>query len=112
MESKDTWGEYSKLVLRELERLNESHEKMRTDFYDKLDEMNLKLNDVKNIEKSLSANSAWIDKVSDVWSPSQMLEAKKEIYRQKNILNTAIGIIAFIQIMIGIGVALWNSVIK
>jgi hypothetical protein len=112
MESKDTWGEYSKLVLRELERLNESHEKMRTDFYDKLDEMNLKLNDVKNIEKSLSANSAWIDKVSEVWSPSQMLEAKKEIYRQKNILNTAIGIIAFIQIMIGIGVALWNSVIK
>jgi len=112
MESKDTWGEYSKLVLRELERLNESHERMRTDFYDKLDEMNLKLNDVKNIEKNLSINSAWIDKVHEVWSPSQMLEAKKEVYRQKNILNTAIGIITFVQIMLGIAFTLWNTLNK
>ena len=50
-ENKDTWADYSKLVLKELERLNENHEKMREDFDKRLNEMNLKLNEVKNISQ-------------------------------------------------------------
>ena len=30
-EEKEGWGEYGKLVLKELERLNDNHEKMRND---------------------------------------------------------------------------------
>jgi hypothetical protein len=30
-EIKDTWGGYSKLVLKELERLNDNYDKMRDD---------------------------------------------------------------------------------
>lgn len=108
-EEKDTWGDYSKLVLKELERLNDNHEKMRSDFDSKLNEMNLKLNDVKNIEKNVGTNSAWIEKVNDVWSPSQMKEAKDEIYRQKSLVTAAIAIISFVQIAIGIGVAIWGK---
>ena len=55
-EEKDSWGDYSKLVLKELERLNDNHEKMRSDFDGKLNEMNLKLNDVKGIEKLQKVN--------------------------------------------------------
>ena len=83
-ENKDTWADYSKLVLKELERLNENHEKMRTDFDTRLNEMSLKLNDIKGIEKTVNQNSDWIQKVNDIWSPIQMKEAKDEIYRQKN----------------------------
>ena len=50
----------------------------------RLSELNNKLTEVKNVEKSVITQTAWIDKVNDVWSPSQMKEAKDEIYKQKN----------------------------
>jgi hypothetical protein len=79
---KDTWAEYSKLVLKELERLNDNHERMRSDFDNRFNEINTKLSEVKTLEKTYN-NINWIDKVNEVWSPSQMKEAKNEIYRQK-----------------------------
>jgi hypothetical protein len=42
-EEKDTWAEYSKLVLKELERLNDNHERMRSDFDNRFNEINTKL---------------------------------------------------------------------
>lgn len=109
MEDNNTWGEYSKLVLKELERLSDSHEKMRTDFDNRLHEMSLKLNDVKNIEKDVETNSEWIEKVNEVWSPSQMQAARDEIYKQKSRWTAAIAIITFIQILIGIIVAFLSN---
>lgn len=108
-ENKDTWADYSKLVLKELERLNENHEKMRADFDTRLNEMNLKLNDVKGIEKTVNQNSEWIQKVSEIWSPSQMKEAKDELYKQKNRWVAAIAIMSFIQIVIGIVISIWGK---
>lgn len=108
-ENKDTWADYSKLVLKELERLNENHEKMRTDFDSRLNEMNLKLNDVKNVEKTVNQNSEWIQRVNDIWSPTQMKEAKDELYRQKNRWVAAIAIMTFIQAAIGILISIWGK---
>lgn len=108
-EEKDSWGDYSKLVLKELERLNDNHEKMRSDFESKLNEMNLKLNDVKGVEKTVTVNSAWIDKVNDVWSPTQMKEAKDEIYKQKSRWVAAIAIVTFVQILVGLIISLWGK---
>lgn len=108
-ENKDTWADYSKLVLKELERLNENHEKMRSDFDNRLNEMNLKLNDVKGIEKSVNQNSEWIQRVTDIWSPTQMKEAKDELYRQKNRWVAAIAIMSFIQIIVGIVISIWGK---
>lgn len=108
-ENKDTWADYSKLVLKELERLNENHEKMRTDFDTRLNEMSLKLNDVKSVEKTVNQNSEWIQKVNDIWSPSQMKEAKDELYRQKNRWVAAIAIMSFIQVIIGIAISIWGK---
>jgi hypothetical protein len=108
-EEKDSWGDYSKLVLKELERLNDNHEKMRSDFDARLNEMNLKLNDVKGVEKTVTVNSAWIDKVNDVWSPTQMKEAKDEIYKQKSRWVAAIAIVTFVQILVGLVISLWGK---
>ena len=107
---KDSWGEYGKLVLKELERLNDNHEKMRTDFDNRFNEINLKLGEVKTIEKNLGSNSAWIEKVNDVWSPTQMKEAKDEIYKQKTMLAAGIAIITFVQIVIAIVVSIWSKI--
>ena len=108
-ENKDTWADYSKLVLKELERLNENHEKMRSDFDTRLNEMNLKLNDVKGIEKSVNQNSEWIQRVTDIWSPTQMKEAKDELYKQKNRWVAAIAVMSFIQILVGVIISIWGK---
>lgn len=108
-EQKDGWGEYSKLVLNELVRLNDNHERMRNDFDSKLQEMNFKLGDIKNIEKNVNSNTVWMEKVNDVWSPNQMKEAKDEIYKQKSRWVAAIAIITFVQIIIGFVISIWGK---
>lgn len=106
-EEKDSWGEYSKLVLKELERLNESTEKMRTDMDQRFNELNTKITEIKNIEGKVTAQAIWIDKVNEIWSPTQMKEAKDEIYKQKTRWVAAIAIISFVQMLIGIGITIW-----
>jgi hypothetical protein len=98
----ETWGDYSKLVLKELERLNDNYEKMREDIDSRFKEMNNVLSDFKNTEKIVFDQKAWIEKVTDVWSPAQMKEAKDELYKQKNKWTATVAIITFIQIITGI----------
>lgn len=105
----NTWGEYGKLVLKELERLNENHDKMRSEMENRFSELNLKLTEFKNTEGKVSSHGNWIDKVNDVWSPSQMKEAKDELYRQKNRWAAAIAIMTFVQIVIGAIIAIWGK---
>jgi len=107
--AEETWNDYSKLVLKELERLNENYDRMRTDMDTRFGELNQKLTEVKNVEKSVSLNTVWIEKVSEVWSPSQMKEAKDEIYKQKNRWVAAIAIISFIQILVGVVLSVWGK---
>jgi DNA repair exonuclease SbcCD ATPase subunit len=106
-EEKDSWGEYSKLVLKELERLNENYNSMRGDMDTRFSELNQKLTEFKNIEGKVSSHSAWVEKVNDVWSPTQMKEAKDEIYKQKSRWVAAIAIITFVQILVGLGLSIW-----
>ena len=108
-EETGTWSDYSKLVLKELERLNENYDRMRTDMDNRFSELNQKLTEVKNIEGRVDSHSRWIEKVNDVWSPTQMKEAKDEIYKQKNRWVAAIAILSFIQIAIGVVIALWGN---
>jgi hypothetical protein len=98
----ETWGDYSKLVLKELERLNDNYERMREDIDSRFKEMNNVLSDFKNTEKIVLDQKNWIEKVNDVWSPVQMKEAKDELYRQKNKWTATVAIITFIQIIVGI----------
>jgi len=111
-EEKEGWGEYGKLVLKELERLNDNHEKMRNDFDNRFNEINLKLGEVKNIEKNVGTNSAWIEKVNDVWSPSQMKEAKDELYTQKNKWTSFMAIIIFVSSFISIAITALIAYLK
>jgi hypothetical protein len=106
---KETWGDYSKLVLKELERLNENYEKMRMDIDSRFKEMNVVLTDFKNTEKLVSDQKNWIEKVNDVWSPIQMKEAKDEIYKQKNKWVATVAIITFIQLVIGYLIIIWSK---
>jgi len=106
---KDTWSDYSKLVLKELERLNENYDNMRNGMDTRFNELNQKLTEVKNIEGKVDSHSKWLEKVNEVWSPSQMKEAKDEIYKQKNRWAAAIAIFTFVQIAVGIAISIWSK---
>lgn len=97
----ETWGDYSKLVLKELERLNDNYERMRQDIDSRFQEMQNTLSDFKNTERLVSDHKTWIEKVNDVWSPQQMKEAKDEIYSQKNKWVATVAIVTFLQIVLG-----------
>ena len=81
---KTLWAEYSKLVLKELDRMNNNYESLRENLEEKFKDINEKLSDVKNTERSVQEIKLWQEKVNEVWSSRQMKEAKDEIYRQKN----------------------------
>ena len=106
---KESWGDYSKLVLKELERLNESYENMRVDFSKQFQDISKSLSDFKNTEKTVSDQKTWIERVNDVWSPAQMKEAKDELYKQKSKWGATIAIITFVQILLGIAIAIWGK---
>jgi len=112
MAAEETWNDYSKLVLSELERLNESYEKMREDIHAHFKEMNVVLSEFKNTEKNVTDHKIWIEKVNDVWSPAQMKQAKDEIYEQKGKWTAAVAIFTFIQIVMGIIIALGFKLFK
>jgi chromosome segregation ATPase len=93
------WSEYGRLVLKELERLNEGQENIRKDMEAKFTELNEKMSDFKNTEKEVEELKNWRDKITEVWSPTQMKQSKDEIYKQKNQWAKVAGIIIALQIL-------------
>lgn len=100
--SKNGWSEYGRLVLKELERLNDGQERIKNDLDNKFNELNLKLSNFKNLEKDIEELKSWKKEVIDVWSVSQMKQSKDEIYEQKNMWTKLIGIIIGVQTIGGV----------
>jgi len=110
-EQKDSygWGEYTKLVLKELERLNETYEKLSIDIAQRFERMNEAMTNFKNTETTVKEHKEWMDEVTEIWSPTQMKEAKDELYKQKNRWTATMAIVIFIQIILGLVFAYMQS---
>ena len=93
------WTEYGKLVLRELERLNEGQDKLRKDMDERFKEINETLTKFKNTENEVKELKEWREKVNEVWSVTQMKEAKDELYDQKNTWQKVVGVGIAVQII-------------
>jgi len=93
------WSEYGRLVLKELERLNEGQENLRKDLDSKFQELDKKMTEFKSTEKEVLELREWKDKVTEVWSVTQMKESKNEVYAQKNRWLKIVGGIIVIQVL-------------
>jgi len=100
--AKNGWTEYGKLVLKELERLNEGQENIRKDMDDKFKDMAESLSNVKAVEVEVKTLAEWREKVTEVWSSTQMKESKDEVYKQKSKWQLIAGIALAIQVIWGL----------
>lgn len=104
--------EYGRLVLKELERINENTEQLRKDFDKKFAELNEKMSDFKNTEKDVADLQEWKNKVTEVWSTTQMKESKNEVYNQKNQWGKVTGIVLVVTVVVQILIAFGDKLIK
>lgn len=100
--SKNGWSEYGRLVLAELQRLNQGQDDMKKDLDAKFLELNDRISAFNTLEKDIEEFNTWKKDVIEVWSASQMKQAKDEIYKQKGYYQRVIGIIIAINVVFAI----------
>ena len=110
--AKNGWSEYGRLVLNELERLNDGQEKLKEEIDKKFKELNDKITGFNTIEKDVADLKEWKDRVVEVWSSTQMNQVKDEVYKQKNQWAKVTGIIIILQILMGIILSFKDEIFK
>ena len=102
--NQNCWNEYSKLVLAELEILNENDEKIQGI----LSEINIKLGRLDNIEKDIADIEKWKRYMDDVATPNTLKDMKKNVDSLLTFKTMATTIWAVVQIGFGIFIALYK----
>lgn len=100
--AQNSWNEYSRLVLKELETLAIGINSLRhevADLKQEIAELRLKEDKVKELRD-------WKDKIDDVASPSQLREHIKKIDELNQFKTKAITIFAVVQFAMGIAIAM------
>jgi len=101
-ENQNGWNEYSKLVIAELERLNDGIISLNTEIQDlkrEIAEMKVKEDWAKELWK-------WKQSVDEVASPSQLKDTITDVNDLKSFKTQAITIWVVIQTLFGIAIAL------
>lgn len=96
------WNEYSKLVINELERLNEGISKLDIEIqYVKREiaQLKAKEDNVKDLKK-------WKDSIDEVASPSQVKDLIKDVSELKTFKTQAVTVWVVVQILFGLAMAL------
>ena len=100
--AQNSWNEYSRLVLKELETLALGIYSLRhevADLKQEIAELRLKEDKVKELRD-------WKDKIDDVASPSQLREHIKKIDELNQFKTKAITIFAVVQFAMGAAIAM------
>lgn len=95
------WNEYSRLVLKELESLNDSIEGLKTELQDVKQE----LTKLQAKEDKVDELRQWKERIDDVASPTQMRDLIVSVEELKVFKTKAITIFAVVQF--GMAAAMW-----
>jgi len=95
------WNEYSRLVLKELESLNDSIEGLKTEFQTVKQE----LTKMQAKEDKVDELRQWKERIDDVASPTQLRDLIVNIEELKIFKTKAITIFAVVQF--GMAAAMW-----
>lgn len=101
-EPRNNWNEYSRLVIGELERLNDGITKLT----DEIQYLKREIAELKIKEDNVKEIKRWKDLVDEVTSPTQLKETIKEVGELKTFKTQAITIWVVVQIIFGIIIAI------
>ena len=89
------WGEYSRLVLKELETLAQGIK----DLNDSLNDMKKEMAEIRAKEDKILELNRWKERVDEVASPTQLKELKQEVEDLKMFRTKAVTVFAVIQFL-------------
>ena len=101
MSGENGWGEYSKLVLKELETLAKSIEGLRAELQD----MKQELAAIRAKEDKVDELRSWKEKIAEVASPTQLKELTTEVQELKIFKTKAITVFALVQFLMATALA-------
>ena len=96
------WNEYSKLVIAELERLNEGINKLN----EEIQGLKREITELKAKEDFSKEVWRWKKEVDEIASPTQLKETIKDVQELKTFKTQAITIWLVVQILFGMSLAL------
>ena len=97
MSEENGWGEYSRLVLKELESLADSIDNLNTQIQDVKQE----LIEIKAREDRIDELRTWKERVDEVASPSQLKELIDNVSNLNSCKTKAIGVFIAVQFIMG-----------
>lgn len=100
MSGENGWGEYSKLVLKELETLANGIEFLRHELHDVKQELSA----IRAKENKVDELREWKNKVDDVVSPTQLKALVGDVQDLKMFKTKAVTIFAGIQFLMALAV--------
>ena len=103
-ENQNGWNEYSRLVLAELEKLNNSVNEISDDMVD----LRQEITKIKSIKYDIIDIKEWRKDLSEVVSPTQLKEVKKDIDKLKTFKTISTTVWLVVQIIFGIALALFG----
>jgi hypothetical protein len=101
-EERDTWQEYSKLVLKELETLAIGISNLNAE----LQEIKRDITLLKDREDKVEKLTEWKDKISEVVSPSQLQTLVNDVKALNRFKTKAVTVFIVIQTLFGTGIAI------
>ena len=102
MSEESSWGQYSRLVLQQLETLSNGIEALRSELQD----VKNQLTELKAKEDRVQDIKDWKEKIDEVASPSQLQAALQEIEDLKTFKTKAVTIFAGVQFLMAAALAL------
>jgi len=102
MSSENGWGEYSKLVLKELETLATGIESLRAELVDVKQELAA----IRAKEDKVDELRDWKNKIDDIASPTQLKTLVDEVQELKTFKTKAVTIFAVVQFAMATAMAL------
>jgi predicted nucleic acid-binding Zn-ribbon protein len=103
-EHKNGWNEYSRLVLAELEKLNDKTEEISDDIND----LRQELTKIKSIKYDVNDIKVWRKDISEIVSPTQLKEFKGEIDKLKTFKTISTTVWVVVQVLFGVAIALFG----
>tara|TARA_R100000030_G_scaffold82403_1_gene65202 strand:- start:419 stop:739 length:321 start_codon:yes stop_codon:yes gene_type:complete len=98
MNNENGWGEYSKLVLKELETLAQGIK----DLNESLNDMKKEMAEIKAKEDKILELNRWKERIDEVASPTQLKELKNEVEDLKLFKTKSVTIFAVVQFLMAV----------